>query len=116
MEEAGKFRIGARTRRWRLPVLITCVLAANAVFIGQAYHMDDSIYLLLARNTALSPWFPQDTSIHFEGLYAPDLASTEHPMPVTSYYMALIGHVARGLKEQYLHFAFLLFPLAMACA
>src|SRR5579862_1027125 len=78
--------------------------------------MDDGIYLLLARNTALSPWFPQDTSTHFEGLYAPDLASTEHPMPVTSYYMALIGHFARGFKEQYLHFAFLLFPLAMACA
>ena len=96
--------------------LLLCVLAANAVFIRQAYHMDDGIYLLLARKAVTSPWFPQDGSTYFEGLYAADLASTEHPLPVTSYYMALISHFAHGLKEPYLHFAFLLFPLAMACA
>jgi MFS family permease len=102
--------------RVQVLALVFCVLAANAVFIGQAYHMDDGIYLLLARNAANSPGFPLDGAAYFEGLYAPDLASTEHPMPVTSYYMALIGHFAHGLKEPYLHVAFLLFPLAMACA
>jgi hypothetical protein len=116
MEEAGKSQITRGTPRWQMPALIICVLAANAVFIGQAYHMDDSIYLLLARNAATSPWFPQDASIYFEGLYAPDLASTEHPVPVTSYYMALINHFVHRFKELDLHLAFLVFPLVLSCA
>jgi hypothetical protein len=95
--------------------VILCVIAANAVFIGQAFHMDDGIYLLLARNIATSPWFPQDFSTYFEGLYGPDMASTEHPVPVTSYYMALIARFARGLRELNLHLAFLVFPLMLAC-
>src|SRR5215510_2820437 len=116
MEEAGRFRIGRGTSRWHLPALIVCVLAANVIFIRQAYHMDDGIYLLLARNAVNSPWSPQDVPTHFEGLYAADLASTEHPIPVTAYYMMLISHLTHGFKEPALHVAFLLFPVVLACA
>ncbi len=93
--------------------LVLCVLAANLVFIRQAFHIDDGIYLLLARNIATSPWFPQDFPTYFEGLYVPDLASTEHPLPVTSYWMALIGRFSYGLTEVSLHLGFLIFPLIL---
>ena len=114
MEEAGLFAMKTGGTRPRIMALILCVLAANAVFIRQAFHMDDSIYLLLARSIVKSPWFPQDSPTHFEGLYVPDLASTEHPLPVTSYWIALIGRLGHGLTEVSLHLGFLIFPLILA--
>src|ERR1041385_1412351 len=115
MEEAGNSPIMLRSPRAQVLMLVLCVLAANTVFIGEAFHMDDGIYLLLARKIATSPWFPQDFPVYFEGLYATDLASTEHALPVTSYYIALIGRFVHGLTELKLHAAFLVFPLILAC-
>src|SRR5881296_984045 len=113
MEEARLSPIENRGVRWQMLTLVLCVLAANLVFIRQAFHIDDGIYLLLARNIATSPWFPQDSPTYFEGLYVPDLASTEHPLPMTSYLMALIGHFSR-FTEWSLHLGFLIFPLILA--
>src|SRR5438876_228755 len=115
MEEAGKSPITLGSPRSQILILVVCVFAANVIFIGQAFHMDDGIYLLLARNVAKSAWFPQDFPTYFEGLYASDLASTEHPMPLTSYYMALVGRFGGGFREPQLHLAFLVFPLMLAC-
>jgi len=78
--------------------------------------MDDGIYLLLAKNIGHSRWFPQDVPTHFEGLYVPDLASTEHPIPITSYYIAMIERLDGGLNEVNLHAGFLVFPLILACS
>ena len=111
MEEVRFSRL--RNCRWQILALVFSVLAGNVVFIKQAFHMDDSIYLLLARNVPSSPWLPQDSPTYFEGLYVPDLASTEHPLPMTSYLMALIGHFSR-FTEWSLHLGFLIFPLILA--
>jgi hypothetical protein len=115
MEEAGNFAITLRNQRLQMLALIVCVLAANAVFVGQAFQMDDGIYLHLARNIAKSPLSPQDFPIYFEGLSGTDLASTEHALPVTAYYTALIAHLVHGLREADLHMGFLAFPLILAC-
>src|SRR5215475_8890904 len=105
-----------KTKAARLPILtlFLCVVAANALFIDQAYHMDDAIYLLLARNVLQSPWFPQDRPTYFEGLYVPDLASTEHALPLTSYWMALTAQLVKGFTEVSQHLAFLVFPLILS--
>jgi hypothetical protein len=77
--------------------------------------MDDGIYLLIARNVPRNPWFPQDMPLFFEGLYGSDLASTEHPFPLTSYLLALYASVG-GFSEAHLHLGFLVFPLLLACS
>ena len=96
-------------------VLLLCVVGVNVPFLNQAFHMDDGIYLLLAHNVDRNPWFPQDRSILFEGLYGTDLASTEHPWPFTSYLMALCGYIG-GFSESCLHLGFLVFPIVLACS
>ena len=96
-----------------IAALLLYVAAANGPFLNQAFHMDDGIYLLLARNVQRNPAFPQDTPTLFEGLVVQDLASTEHPWPLTSYLMALCSHVG-GFSERCLHAGFLVFSVLLA--
>ncbi len=84
-------------------------VAINIPFLGQPFHMDDAIYLLLARNVPRSPLFPQDIGVHVEGIWASDLASMEHP-PLMAYLLAAGAVVAHGFREVPLHALFLLFP------
>jgi 4-amino-4-deoxy-L-arabinose transferase-like glycosyltransferase len=106
-----------RHKRWLgIPILAWIILfatAANLPFINQAFHMDDGIYLLIARNVRHNPWFPQDLPVFFEGLHASDLASTEHPWPLTSYLAAAIAFFS-GFSEVGLHAGFLIFPIILA--
>jgi 4-amino-4-deoxy-L-arabinose transferase-like glycosyltransferase len=100
----------------RLPAvlwLLLAVIAAGVPFLNQAFHMDDGIYLMIARNVHLKPWFPQDMPLFFEGLYGSDLASTEHPWPLTSYLLALCSYLG-GHSERCLHMGFLVFPMLVA--
>ncbi len=90
-------------------------VAVNIPFLNQVFHMDDGIYLLIAENIPHHPWFPQDRPVYFEGLYGSDLASTEHPWPLTSYLVALCAAFG-GLSERPLHSVFLVFPVAIACS
>jgi hypothetical protein len=97
-----------------LGLLFSCVLVTNLPFVRQAFHMDDGIFLLMARNVARAPFFPQDIATYFEGLFVPDLASTEHPLPLTSYWMWLSAWLGHGFTEVNLHLGFLIFPLILA--
>ncbi len=103
--------------RWLgIPIVgwvILFAIAVNLPFVNQPYHMDDGVFLLIARNVQHNPWFPQDFPFFFEGLYASDLASGEHAWPLTSYIAALISLVG-GYKEAWLHLGFLLFPVLLA--
>jgi hypothetical protein len=90
-----------------LAVLFSILI--NIPFLGQPFHMDDAIYLLQARNVPRNPLFPQDIGVHVEGIWAPDLASMEHP-PLTAYLLAAGAWLARGLREIPLHALFLVFP------
>ena len=100
----------------RLSGLLFFAAVMNLPFVDQAFHMDDGIYLLLAKNVVRNPWFPQDVPVRFEGFFAPDLGSTEHPWPLTVYLLALSARVGKGYSEVGLHLGFLVFPIGLACA
>ncbi len=114
--EPGNFTMHGQGCWLGVPVVAWAILfaiASNVPFVNQPYHMDDGIYLLMARNVLHKPLFPQDVPVLFEGLYGQDLASTEHPWPFTSYYAALIA-IFGGFSEASLHVGFLLFPMVLA--
>lgn len=91
-------------------VLILVVLLGSIPFIGQAFHLDDRIYLEIAENILSKPFFPFDYLISFEGLVAPDAASHGH-LPLISYYLAFLKLVTGSNSEWIYHLAFLAFPL-----
>lgn len=82
-------------------------------FLDQPYHIDDRIYLEVARNILRKPLFPYDFPAAFEGITAPDAASHTH-LPLLSYYLtpwiALFGEE----REWLLHLVCLPFPLLAA--
>ncbi len=89
-------------------------IAINIPFVNQAFHMDDGIFLMAAKNVSQNPFFPQDLSVLFEGVSITDLASTEHP-PLTVYFLALCARIG-GFSEVALHAGFLLFPVILGIA
>ncbi|MFZ0430528.1 MAG: glycosyltransferase family 39 protein, partial [Acidobacteriota bacterium] len=96
-------------------VLGLLAIAINLPFLGQAFHIDDPVFLKVAENTSRDPLFAQDLPILFEGVSVPDLASAEHP-PLIAWYMALAARLGGGFSEVVLHTAFLLFPAILAVA
>ena len=95
--------------------LILLVLVTSLPFIDQAYHIDDRIYLDVARNILAEPLYPYDFDALYEGFVAPDAASHSH-LPFTSYYLALTQLVTARQSEWVAHLAFLVFPLLAALA
>ncbi|MBI3939687.1 MAG: glycosyltransferase family 39 protein [Acidobacteria bacterium] len=97
-----------------MPILLTViVIAINLPFINQAFHIDDPIYVLLAKQVLKNPRFPQDVPVFFEGTYARDLASMEHP-PLTAYLLAVSAIINREFSEIALHLGFMVFPVILA--
>ncbi len=83
--------------------------AAGLPFLNQAFHIDDRIYIEVARHAIEKPLFPYDYAPVFEGLVTPDAASHSH-LPLTSYYLAAIRILTGGEREWAFHLAFLIFP------
>ncbi len=98
--------MSVRSARW---ILTLAVVLAGLPFLNQAFHIDDRIYLEVARHAAENPLFPYDYAPLFEGLVTPDAASHSH-LPLTSYYLAIIRGLAGGEREWAFHSAFLIFP------
>jgi Dolichyl-phosphate-mannose-protein mannosyltransferase len=103
-------RMTASSKAATSAVLLLIIM--NAAFLDQAFHMDDAIYLILARNVSSNPAFPQEIGVHVEGIWADDLASMEHP-PLTAYLLAAGSWLARGYSEIPLHALFLMFPVVL---
>ncbi len=106
----------ASHRRWlsRL-ALILLVLVTSLPFLNQAYHIDDRIYLDVARTIFNQPLYPYDFDALYEGFVAPDAASHSH-LPFTSYYLALTQIATGRDSERIAHLAFLVFPLLAVLA
>jgi hypothetical protein len=96
----------------RLTLLLLLTIALQLPFLNQAFHMDDGLFLHLAKNISKNIFFPQDLPIMFEGKWAQDLASMEHP-PLTAYVLAAGAFLFRGFDEASLHGIFLIFPLML---
>ncbi len=101
-----------RSARWAV-VLVLGILYVP--FLGQAFHIDDRIYLQIADNILDKPLFPYDYPAVFEGIGAPDAASHSH-LPLTSYYLAASRLIGGRNIEWLDHLAFLVFPLLAAFA
>ncbi len=116
LSQAGDPHVQGHNRWLGIEIVAWVILFAvvvNLPFVNQPYHMDDGVFLLIARNVQHNPWFPQDFPFLFEGLYASDLASGEHAWPLTSSVAALISLLG-GYREVWLHLGFLLFPVLLA--
>ncbi|HYK90503.1 MAG TPA: glycosyltransferase family 39 protein [Acidobacteriota bacterium] len=101
-----RIQTAAASRTAVVAVLFSIII--NIPFLGQPFHMDDAIYLLLAGNVFRNPLFPQQIGVHVEGIWAPDLASMEHA-PLTAYLLAAGVWLGRGIHEIPLHSLFLVF-------
>ncbi len=91
-------------------LLVVLVLALTLPFLFKPFHIDDRSYLEVADNARENPLYPYDYPPVFEGLVTPDAASHSH-LPLTSYYLALLGWLAGGKPEWFFHLGFLVFPL-----
>ncbi len=95
--------------------LVVLVLIIHLPFLDQAYHIDDRIYLEVAKNIFEKPLYPYDFEALYEGFIAPDAASHSH-LPFTAYYLSIVQLVS-GLEDEWVnHLAFLLFPLLATLA
>lgn len=98
-----------------LTVLILLVVAMALPFIRQPFHMDDALYMDLARNTLRSPLYPNDLPYVFEGRFAADMASHSHP-PFQAYFLSLILLLfGEGAGREWIyHSCCLVFPVLAA--
>jgi len=105
----------SRTHRFLdLVLLVGLALTLSAPFVAQAFHIDDVLYLDIARNVFKNPQFPLDMPYVFEGKLVTMWGHT-HP-PLNSYLLAgllLLGG-RRPPSEVFLHASYLFFPLLAA--
>lgn len=93
-------------------ILVLTIAACAVPFIGQPFHMDDGLYLDLARNARQNPWFPNDLPYVFQGIFYPDMGSHSHP-PLQTYFLAAIQHpFGEGPGTEWIyHLCALFFPV-----
>jgi 4-amino-4-deoxy-L-arabinose transferase-like glycosyltransferase len=107
---------GVKRLEWLAWALLVAVqFALVAPFVTQPIHIDDAIYVDIARNALKMPWHPQDLPYIFEGRRVPDMGSHSHP-PFVSYCIALfLWLFGDGPRlNVVLHVGFLIFPLLFA--
>jgi 4-amino-4-deoxy-L-arabinose transferase-like glycosyltransferase len=101
-----------KIRNIDIAILVLTVAACAIPFLGQPFHMDDNLYMDMARNAQKNPFFPNDTPYVFQGIFWPDLGSHSHPLFQT-YFLAGIQHFfGEGPgKERFYHLPALIFPI-----
>jgi hypothetical protein len=88
-------------------ILLACLTALCLVpFLGKAFHIDDPLFLWVAKQIQADPGNPYGFSVNWYGIMMPMSEVTKNP-PLTSYYIAALAAVA-GYREWVLHLAFLL--------
>jgi hypothetical protein len=80
-------------------------------FAGRAFHMDDTLFLMAARQIVQHPFDPYGFKVVWYTVEMPMSAVTKNP-PLASYYAALAGVIA-GWSERALHLAFFAPALAV---
>lgn len=96
--------------------VVAAVLLFYLPFIKQPFHIDDYLYIDMARNAFRNPWFIQKMPFSFEGTMYPDMGSHSHP-PFISYFIAgLMGlfNQRRHLSEAWFHLGYAVFPLTLS--
>jgi 4-amino-4-deoxy-L-arabinose transferase-like glycosyltransferase len=95
-----------------LAILVLMVVACAIPFLSQPFHMDDSLYMDVARNAHQKPLFPLDIPYTFIGDFVQDLGSHGHP-PLHSYFLAAIMYFfGEGPGTEWIYHLFaLLYPI-----
>lgn len=93
---------------WEFAVLGAALLTAAVLlpFVGRAFHVDDPLFLWVARQIQAHPFDPFGFDVNWYGGPMPMSRVTKNP-PLTSYGIALVAGVF-GWGEEALHLAFLL--------
>jgi len=104
-----------RCRRWlqdhpRL-TLVLAVLLCLGPFLGKPVHLDDPVYIWIARHILSHPWDPYGFAINWGETVQPVSEFMQNP-PLACYYLALAGGLC-GWSEIALHTAFLLPAIAV---
>lgn len=87
-------------------------LACLLPFSGRAFHVDDTLFVMVARQVTHHPFNPYGFSLVWNDSVERMADVTQNP-PLAGYYGALVGEFA-GWSERAFHLAFLLPALALA--
>jgi 4-amino-4-deoxy-L-arabinose transferase-like glycosyltransferase len=106
-----------KNRNTEIALLVLTVAACAIPFLGQPFHMDDGLYMDIARNVQKNPLFPNDTPYMFQGIYWSDLGSHSHG-PFVTYLLAAIQHFfGEGPGTEWIYHLFaLMFPILAVLA
>jgi len=96
--------------------LLLVSVALQVMFLDQAFHIDDDLFLMIARNRSAHPWFPQDLSTYFEGLRVDGFVSHEHPLLLSSLLLDVALRCPVRYQEIAAHSIFLVFYLLLVLA
>jgi len=108
-DQSGRRPVQTPSERRDLGMLVALTLALHLPFITQAFHIDDVIFLTIARNVFQKPLFPLDMPFIFEGRHV-TLWGFTHP-PLAGYLIACVLLLAGAPSEITLHGVYLVFPL-----
>jgi 4-amino-4-deoxy-L-arabinose transferase-like glycosyltransferase len=98
-------------KRWSIPgwaavcLLVSVTTACLAPFAGKAFHIDDPLFLWVARQIQSNPFDFYGFTINWYGYEMPASQVIKNP-PLASYYIALVSRWF-GWSETALHVAFL---------
>jgi 4-amino-4-deoxy-L-arabinose transferase-like glycosyltransferase len=92
-------------------ILLLLALACITPFLNKAFHVDDPLFLWVARHIQSSPFNFYGFTVNWYGHEMPMFQITKNP-PLASYYIAL-GTYLFGWAEVTLHLAFLIPALAV---
>jgi 4-amino-4-deoxy-L-arabinose transferase-like glycosyltransferase len=104
-----------KTRRWLALhpnwTLLLVVLAALGPFLAKPFNIDDPLFIWTARQIHVHPGNPYGFAVNWYGIVEPMWNVTGNP-PLAGYYLVLAAGIF-GWSEIALHFAFLLFAVAV---
>jgi 4-amino-4-deoxy-L-arabinose transferase-like glycosyltransferase len=86
-------------------LVAAAILACLLPFTGKAFHIDDPLFIWIARHIVSSPLDPYGFSVNWALTELPVSEITKNP-PLTSYGLAAVGSLV-GWSEAALHVAFL---------
>ena len=110
---SGPPRISAPPPAWRPQLLVVLVtLACLVPFLNKAYHMDDTLFLWIARHLREHPANFYGFTANWYGFTMPMDQIMQNP-PGGAYFIAAAAALA-GWREPFLHSAFLLPAIAAA--
>lgn len=107
VSETGRLLAGFSTSTSPSYVLLTILtLVCLAPFLGKAFHIDDTLFLLAARQIVKHPFDPYGFKVVWYASAMPMSVVTKNP-PMASYYIAAVASVF-GWSERVLHLALML--------